>query len=159
MAAKAKRVADGVVHFHVYALALHVIQIAALARGLQTYGGMYVSLLDGFYAGDELHAASSADQMADHGLGGADLHVVGVVAQGQLDGLGLEQVVVVGAGSVCIDLVDVSRGDSRILDGVQHGSGSATAVLRRGGDVVGVAGCAVAHNLGQNLRASGFGVL
>ena len=46
MAAKAKRVADGVVHFHVYALALHVIQIAALARGLQTYGGMYVSLLE-----------------------------------------------------------------------------------------------------------------
>ena len=64
------------------------------------------ALLDGLHAGDKLHAACRAQKMAHHGLGGVDLYFLCMVAESQLDGLGLEQVVVMGAGSVGVDIVD-----------------------------------------------------
>ncbi len=58
-----------------------------------------------------------------------------------------------------VDVVDLAGVDARILDRRLHGSEAAVAVLGGRGDVVGVAGQAVACDLGVDLRAARLGVL
>ena len=120
---------------------------------------MNIAFLNGFHTGDKLHASGSSQKVANHRFGGINLHLVGVVAQSQLDGLGLKQVVVMGAGAVSVYIVDILRSGSRVFNRYFHGFGRTAAILRRGGNVVGVAGRAVSHQLRQDFGSSGFGVL
>ena len=47
----------------------------ALSRLLKSCCGMDKSVLDGLHTGDELHAARCSQEMANHGLGGVNLHL------------------------------------------------------------------------------------
>ena len=62
-------------------------------------------------------------------------------------------------GAVGVDVVDVRGLDARVADGAAHRAEAAVAIIGGGGNVVGVAGQAVANNLGVDLRAAGLGVL
>ena len=67
------------------------------------------SLPDGFHTGDKLHAAGSPQQMTHHGFGGIDLQVICMFSKCQLDRSGLEQVIMMGAGSMGINIGKLFR--------------------------------------------------
>ena len=79
-----------------------------------------------------------------------------MVSQSQLNGLCLKQIIVMGAGAVGIDIVNILCRDACILHGVLHGTGCAASVLCRGSDVECVTGGAVSHYLCQNIGSSGL---
>ena len=120
---------------------------------------MYVSVLDGLDAGNEFHAACCAQKMAHHGFCGVYLYFSGMVSQCQLDSLCLKQVIVMSAGSMGIDIVNIFRLNACVLNGILHGAGRTASVLCRGGDVVCVTGCTVTHYLGQDIGPPGLCVV
>ena len=58
-----------------------------------------------------------------------------------------------------VHIVEVGGRDARALDRHAHAAECAIAVLRGGGDVMGVARQAIADEFGVDFRASRFGVL
>ena len=82
--------------------------------------------------------------MPDHGFGGVDHHVLGCFSKGALDRSGLEQVIVMGAGSVGVDVIYLRRLDLAFFYSKGHGFGRPASIFRRGGDVVGISRCPVA---------------
>src|SRR5699024_9331904 len=62
-------------------------------------------------------------------------------------------------GAVGVDVVHIGGGQTCLGEGQLHGLGSGLSGGRGAGDVVGVAGGAVADDLGVDLGAPGFGVL
>ena len=54
---------------------------------------------------------------------------------------------------MCVDVIDLLRDDTGVVDGVPHDTGCAFAVLGRRGDVKGVAAHAIADDFRQNGRA------
>ena len=92
--------------------------------------------------------------MAYHGFCGVDLHFICVLAQRQLDGHCLKKVIVVGAGSVGIYIVNLLRHNPGIVHRKFHCFSRSASVFRRGCDMVGIAGSAVSHKLRKNLCAS-----
>src|SRR5690606_29813596 len=64
-----------------------------------------------------------------------------------------------GRGAVGVDVVDLARADAGALQGHLHAAIAAVAVLGGSGDVVGVAGHAVADDFAVNPGATGLGPL
>ena len=88
-----------------------VVEVALVVGVVEVERGRDDAVVDGHGADDQLDAAGGAQQVAGGALGGGDHQaVVGVVAEGLLDGLGLGQVAQFGAGAVGVDVVDVARG-------------------------------------------------
>ena len=154
MAAKAERVGDGNIDRHLNRLVRSDIQIALRIRLLVADSRRYNALADCHNAGNGLNRSRAAQQMAGHGLGGGYLHVVSLLAKRLLDGNGLILFIQRRGGAVRVDIVNVSRGQTGILDGAADSVCSRIAVRRRAGDVVSVAGGTVACHLCQNGRAA-----
>ena len=76
----------------------------------------------------------------------------GVRAEDGLDGHGLDLVVLLGAGAVGGDVVDLLGRDAGVGQGRPHGGGRAVALGVLVGDAEGVGASAVADDLGQDLR-------
>ncbi len=106
-----------------------------------------------------LDRAGGAQQMADRRLGRRHRDLARRLAQQPLDRAELDLVAQRRRGAVGVDVVDVGRVDARMADRRLHGAEAAVAVLGRRGDVVGVAGEAIADDLGVDLRAARLGVL
>ena len=81
------------------------------------------------------------------------------VAEHALHRLQLQIVAQRRRGAVRVDVLDVGRGDAAVLHRRLHRAERAVMALGRRGDVVGVAGHAVAGHLGVDLRAAPPGVL
>ncbi len=92
--------------------------------------------------------------MANHRLGGINLYLARMISQSKLNGLCFKQIVVVGAGSVGIDIINIRRHKAGVLYGVFHGPCGSAPVLCRGSDMVSVAGSSVASYLTVNLCPS-----
>jgi len=92
--------------------------------------------------------------MADHGLGRADGHLPGVVAEDRLHGDGLDGVPPQGRGAVHVDVVDHRGVDPRVVESRAHDAGCTAAVLAGGRDVVRVPRHPVSHDLTQDGRPS-----
>ncbi len=76
---------------------------------------------DGQGADDGLQRPGGPHGVADHGLGRADRHLIGVLAEDLLDGHGLGGVVEGGAGAVGVDVVHLLGRNARIGQGLTHG--------------------------------------
>ena len=97
--------------------------------------------------------------MAGHGLGGADDDAAGpLLAEGFLHGQGLDTVVHGGAGAVGVEIHLVGV-HAALVPRVGDGPGALGGLGVGGGHVVGVAGGAIACQLGVDLCAAGLGVL
>lgn len=145
MTAKAQGIGDRTIHIHGNAAAHYIVQVTFRIRSAKARCLMDKAVFNGFHTGDELHASGCSQQMAHHGLGGADPCFVCLGSQSQLDGLRLKQVIVVGACAVGIDIIDLLRLYSGVLHSVFHGLCSPAAVLCRRGDMIGVAGGPIAR--------------
>ena len=97
--------------------------------------------------------------MSDHGLRRVDLHVLRRVSKSIFDCSCLEQVVVMCACSVGIDIINLFRLHACFLHGQFHSHSGTFAVLCRGSNVVCVAGCAISHKFRVDFRASCFRML
>ncbi len=104
-------------------------------------------------------APGAAQQVAGHGLGGADRDLLGVLAPQALDRHGLHFVAHRGGGAMGVDVGDLLRFHVRVAERGLHDPAGATGVLGRLGDVVGVAAHPVADHLGQDGRAAALGHL
>ena len=82
-----------------------------------------------------------------------------MVAEDPLDGSGLLAVVRLRGCAVRVDVLDVRRLHARLIECHLHGTRIPFAFGRRGGDVVGVRGRAVADELAVDLRAALDGTL
>ena len=96
--------------------------------------------------------------MSDHGLCRIHYNILCRVAKRELDRFCLEQVIMMGACSVGIDIINLLRSHIRFLHGKLHSHSRAFSVLCRGSDVVCVSGRSVSHQLCVDLRASGLGM-
>ena len=103
-------------------------------------------------------APARAEQMADRRFGRRHRNLRGGVADQALDRAELDRVGH-GRGAVRVDVVDVGRRKPGALERGSHAAEGAVAVLGRRGDVIGVAGQAVADDLGIDFRAARLGVL
>ena len=116
MAAKAERVGDGNIDRHLNRLVRSDIQIALRIRLLVADSRRYNALADGHNAGNGLNSRRAAQQVAGHRLGGGYLYVVGLVAERLFDGDGFVLLVERRGGAVRVDIVNVSRGQTGILN-------------------------------------------
>ncbi len=97
--------------------------------------------------------------MADHRLVRRDGDTPRVLAQGDLDGLGLGDVAGAGGRAVGVDVVDRRRLETGLLERHLHGAGLRLAGLVRQRHVEGVRAHAGAGQLGVDAGAAGLGVL
>ena len=119
MPTEAQGIAEGIGHRLL--MALHtVIQIQLLFRLPQAHCPVEESLLDFLHAGDELHRPGGSQQMPYHGFGGIDTEPFRVVTEGELDGPGLEEIVVVGGSAVGIDIAQRLGLHAAVRQGVLH---------------------------------------
>ena len=109
MSAKSQGIGQDIVHILYHRRANGIVQVAFFVCYFAAYGLVDESLLDGLDAGNEFHSACSSQQMPDHGFGGVDHHVLGCFSKGDLDRSGLVQVIVMGTGSVGVDIVYLGR--------------------------------------------------
>ncbi len=118
------------------------------------------AFLQGQHRGDGLDGARGAEHVAVHRLGAADVGLVGEIAHRDLICLGLGHVVEERARAVGVDIDIVLGGiESGLLQRDADALGLGGAVRARGRGVVGVAGAAVARDLGIDVGAAGLGVL
>ena len=97
--------------------------------------------------------------MSDHGLCRVDNNILCRVSESQLDRLCLEQVIVMCACSVRVDVIDLLRSHLRLFHCELHCHTRALSVFCRRSDMVGIACRSVSHELSIDLRASRLRVL
>ena len=108
---------------------------------------------DGQQRCHRLDRAGGTDEVAGHALGGGDRDGAGAEHLG--DGGRLGGVVERRRGAVGVDVADVGRREAGVGEGQLHARHRAGAALGRRGDVVGVAGAAVAEHLAEIGGAAG----
>src|SRR3990170_4136711 len=146
-AAEAEGIRQGVLHFSLARLVGNVIQVAGRV-GLLIVDGRGENLVAQRQNADAgLQSAGAAQQMAGHGLGGADGHLGGVLAECALDRDGFDGVAKRRGSAVGVDVSDLLRVHLGVPQGRAHYAESAVPVSGGLGDVVGIAGHAIADNL------------
>ena len=116
-------------------------------------------LVDGLDGENGLECSGGAEQVAGHGLGGAEVQLVGVVAEDFVYGLLLAAVADGRGGAVQVDVVDVLGPETCVAQGVLHDEDGSEPFGVRGGDVVCVGAHAAAHYFGVDLGSARLGVL
>src|SRR5258708_12974599 len=92
--------------------------------------------------------------MAGHRFGGADRNLFRVVAKNFFDRLSFADIAKTGGSGVGVDVIDVAGRNLRVIERELHGARRTSAVLRRGGHVVGIRRKSVAGELTIDLRAA-----
>ena len=110
--------------------------------------------VDGEERRDRFHRAGRAQQMADHRLGAADRHVVGVLAERELQRFRLAGIVELRRGAMRIHVVDVFRFEAGIFERVGDGPSRCLTGLIRRDLVERVVGGRVTKYLAVDARAS-----
>ncbi len=160
-AAEAEGVREGVVDPGWLRLVGDVVQAALRIELDDVHRGRGDLVLHGQDGDAGFQAAGAAEEVAGHGLGGADQKLVidGALAEDVLDGLGLEGVAEGRGGGVGVDVVDLVGRDAGDFERVLHGAAAAFAFGGHAGHVEGVGGHAVADDFGEDLCAAGLGEL
>src|SRR5579884_2786850 len=97
-----------------------VVEVAGGVGELVVDGGGQDLVAQGQDADAGLEAAGAAEQMAGHGLGGADGDPGCAFAEEALDGDGFDGVADGGGGAVGVDVADFVGGDAGGFDGEFH---------------------------------------
>ena len=105
MSAKAQGIGKRIAYLFFHRRTDGVIQVALLIRFPGSHRLVNIIFLHRFRADYKLHAACRAQQVANHGLGGIDNHVLCRFTEGCLDGPGLVKVIVMSSRSVGIDII------------------------------------------------------
>src|SRR5487761_1041575 len=157
--AKAERVRDHHLEVNLARLVGDVVEVAVRVGLIQVDRGREQPTVQGQHAGRGLDRAGRAEQVAVHGLGGADGELLRVLAEHCLDRLGLGYIAELGRGSVRVDIVHVGQLDPALLERPAHGADRALALGVRRGEVVHVGAGAISCELGQDLGPTPLGVL
>ena len=160
MAAEAEGVGNAEGERGCQGLVGRIVQVALGVWGVEVDGRGDDTVAQGEDGCNGLRRAGRAEHVPVHRLRRTDVALVGEIAERDLAGLGLGQVVELGAGAVGIDVDAVLRGvEAGLPDGYRDALGLGGSVRPGCGHVVGVAGAAVAHHLGVDLRAARLGML
>src|ERR1700749_3425447 len=111
MAAKAKRIAQRSPYRSLLWFQESKIQ-SGVPLGIVGYvvdRGRYLVMYHAHYTGDGLYHTGRTQAMPGHGLGGADIHLVGVFPENIGDGFDLSRITQGGRSTVSIDIIDVFR--------------------------------------------------
>src|SRR5258707_12125606 len=104
MPAEAETVGDGYTHILTAGHVGHIVEVAFRVWVFVVDRRVDEAAVDGQQSRDRLHRAGRAEQVADHRLGAADRDSVGVVAEGELQRLGLTGTVELGRLAAGMDL-------------------------------------------------------
>ena len=104
--------------------------------------------MDREHGEDRFRTAGRTQHVARHGLGRADGQLVGVVAEGPFDALGLRHIPGRRRCAVCVDVVDGVGVELSVPEGGEHTVPGTFAVLRGCGHVV----CVGVHSYPTDLR-------
>ena len=118
----------------------HIVEIAPGIGIGQIDGWRNDAVADRKDAGDCGNATGRAEQVPEHRLVRRGGQLVGVIAEGRLDGVGFGDVTDAGGGGVGGDVIDILRLHAGTLHGEGHCLGGVLAIRIRGGDVEGVRG-------------------
>ena len=113
--------------------------------------------MDGQHGEDRLDATGRPEQVPGHRLGGIDDQPVGVIAEGELDRLGLVLVAERRGRAVCVHVLDLVGIEPCVAQCRMHPPLRAVAVRR--GDVVRIRAHAVSGQLAVDARAAPLRVL
>ncbi len=121
-------------------------------------GGRNYSVGDCLDAEDSLKRACGAEQMTSHRLRGAEVDLISVRTEHIDYRLGLATVADRSGGAVKIDVIDIFRLHSGILEGVFHHETRTETFGMSGGDVVCVGTHSGTCHFGIDVRSAGLGV-
>src|SRR5690554_4473546 len=107
---------------------------------------------------DQFDAAAGSQRMSELALGARDAQRSSVFAEHVLDGLRFGFIAKRRAGAVRVDVVDLFRRQSAVVEGIGHGSRGAIAVFVWLSDMAGVAARPKPHDLAVDPGAAGLGV-
>ena len=113
MTAEAERIAHGVADLFLHRSSDRVVQIAFLSWLCGSHCLMNKTVLNGLHTGDKFYSAGCAEKMSDHRFCGIYDHLLCRGSERRMDRSRLKKVVVVGAGSVSVDVLDLFRFCSR----------------------------------------------
>ena len=97
--------------------------------------------------------------MTRHGLGGRDIQLVCCVTKDLLDSLCLRDITDMGGSAMNIDVVNILRLQSSVLQGVLHHELGTQTLRVRSGDVMGIGTHTSTYHLTIDLRTTSFGML
>ncbi len=132
---------------------------AAFARFVEVERWGHDLVADGEDAEDAFHRARAAEKMADGRLGAAHRHGRDIVAEQALDRAQFQFVAEGGRCAVGVHIVDVSEAETRFLERHLHRTVAAATLWMRGGDMIGIAGQAIADDFGIDVSAALLGML
>ena len=159
MPAEAEGVAQGEGDAGADGLVGRVVQVALRVRRVEVDGRRDNAVAQRKDRRNSFRGAGGPEHMSVHRFRGRNMAAVGEIAEGQLVGERLGDVVEFRAGAVRVDIDRVRRGvEARFFAGVGDAARLGAAVGPGCRGVISVAGAAVAHHFGVNLRAARLGV-
>lgn len=126
------------------------IEVAVRIRGRLVDGRRNRPTRDGEQGNHRFEGARSAQQMASHGLGGAEHQALRVLPEHGFDRERLRNIAERRGGAVRVDVPDVARVDLPVFQAGHHRSPRPVAIRARSRDVVRVGTHAVPDHLAQN---------
>ena len=97
-----------------------VVDVGVFVAFLMVDGGRHDVFLHGHEAEEGFHGSGCAEQVTRHGLGGADVELVGMLAEHFLNGFHFGNVAHGSGGAVHIDVVDVFGLHAGVAEGFFH---------------------------------------
>src|SRR5262249_31486062 len=114
MAAKAERVTDDTIHFHLAGCIRHVVQIA-LGIGDDLIDGRRNGVsFDGLCTNGHLDRAGRAEHMTGRAFGRTDRQFSGVLAEDRLDSLSFSNIALWGRSAMRVDIGNVFRVEAAV---------------------------------------------
>src|SRR4051812_32242924 len=117
MAAKAKCIADGNAYGAFLSFVKSQVQLGIKGGivGEMVDGGGYNSMHDGHDGGNGFDGSGSAEQVACHGLCGADVHPVGIFSKNFLNGFYLLRIADGRGGAMNINVINLAGSEGGIF--------------------------------------------
>src|SRR5262249_4682804 len=155
--AKGKRIRHGVTDFERTSDVRPIIEVAIWIGNREADGRGNEALLDCFDARYGFNPTAGAEEMPVHRLGRGDCELVCCIPKHLFDGSCFIDVIECCRRSVGVEIVDLRRGDARVLQGLAHGLFGTFDI--RVDHVLGIGGHAEALEFGEYVGAARLGML
>ena len=136
-----------------------VIQINLFIRRCISDRRMNIAFLYFFYTGHKLHGSGRTKQMSDHRLGGINTQVVCMRAKCLLDRSCFKQIVMMRRCSMCVDIRNIFRLQSRILHRICHRFRCTCSVFSRRSNMIRIRCASVSGHFRINSGSAFFRML
>ena len=158
MAAETKTVAHGVLETLLASIVWRIVEVAIGVGVGEVNGWRNRRMGDGFHRNHGFNTTAGTERMPKLALRAADVHLFGMVAKHAFDGLRFGFIPQWRAGSVGVDIADVTGVELGIGQGIAHGTSCTRTLVIRLRNVTGVGTGTEAHQLAINPGIALLGV-